>query len=244
MDGKLLVLCDEKVNLNSSNQRVDENENILKPISRGVYQNKDLNEVKIEEHKDIISAVDLSLDIETENIRNREIIYTDWETLIPSDIEYLQTLTYYSRTSEDIPSEIIFEMLKKNNSVIERVYQEVFSSIERPSIDYSPKAMDSFMREFGRILQTNRIVKVLPTYREGTSNEIRNSRQRILNSFAYRNDTFSKIKGDRKVNVLPLTLYKNFGEVFARATDEKLKILSAPDWYDKPKENKRDIEDR
>jgi len=186
----------------------------------------------------------LSLDIETENLKNREIIYTDWETFIPSDIEYLQTLASYSGTSEDIPSEIIFEMLKKNNSVIEMAYQEVFSRIERPCIDYSPRAMDYFMRKFDNILQVNRIVAVLPTYKENSDREIINSRQRILNSFAYRNDTFSKIKGDRKVDVLSPMLYRNFGEIYVRATDEKMKILSAPDWYDEPKENKEDIEDR
>lgn len=236
MDGRLLVFCDEDVTLNSYNERVDKNGNLLRKIHDGSYEDMNLKKVEVDEHKNVISAIDLIMPEETESIANRDILYVNWETVVPQDIEYLQKLVQYSTTTHPLSEEMLREGLKQRDSIMKRAHEETFHAIqdERPSFDYRFIAMDYFMRRLYDMMANQGIVKVLPCYSQNTEPDIRTARQRILNSFMSRNRMYAKNGDETEIKIIEPIEYEKFGQVYVKANDEMLKILSEPDWYDAP----------
>ena len=126
MDGRLLVLCDEDVTLNSYNERVDKNWNLLRKIHDGSYDDMNLKKVEVDEHKNVISAIDLIMPEETESTANRDILYVNWETVVPQDIEYLQKLVQYSTTTQPLSEEMLREGLKQRDSIMKELMRKHF----------------------------------------------------------------------------------------------------------------------
>lgn len=238
MDGRLLVLCDEDVTLNSYNERVDKEGNLLRKMDDGSYEDMHLNKVEVDEHKDVISAIDLIMPIQTQSIENRDILFVNWETVVPQDIEYLQKLVLYSRSTEPLPVEMLQEGLKQKDSIMKRAHEKTFHAMQdqRPSLDYGYISIEEFMRSLYDMIEKQGIVRVLPCYCKETNSEVKIARQRILNTFMDRNEMNAKNGNESKIKIIEPIEYKEFGEVYVRAKEEMMKIYSAPDWYDAPQD--------
>lgn len=138
MDGKLLVLCDERPTINSYRERIDENGDVLRK-ENGKYYNVNNQEVDIDEHKEIISGMELLNNINTPAINDSDILFVDWNTVVSSNIELL---TEMKRLSENQETIIFKDILTngKNESITEKAYYDILFEIDRisnrPCIDY------------------------------------------------------------------------------------------------------------
>jgi len=231
MDGKLLVLCSERPTVDDYGNLIDEKRNLLSKNEDGKYINVEFEEVEVDENKRVVNAMDLILPVIPESIRDYDIIYADWETVITSNIEPLQEMTAYSRTEERIPVKLILDS-GHNSSMIRKAYSETLTEIDRPSIDYSFIAMDNFMRLFSNSLHNNDVVTVLPAFSNSDSPEVVRARSRFLESFKYNEEMKAKLNRTQAISVLPSLSYKNFGEVHAKAQDEMIKIITKPYFFE------------
>lgn len=231
MEGKLLVLCSERPNVDDYGNYIDEKRNLLYKYENGKYINVEFEELVIDDNKRVVNAMDLTLPVIPESIRDYDIIYADWETVITSNIEPLQEMEAYSRTKEQIPIKLILDS-GHNSSMIRKAYSETLTEIDRPSIDYSFRAMDSFMRLFSNSLHNNDIVTVLPAFSSNDSPEVVRARSRFIESFKYNEEMKSKPNRTQPINVLPSISYENFGEIHTKAQDEMIKIMTKPYFFE------------
>lgn len=233
MDGKLLVLCSERPTVDDYGNRIDENRNLLKENENGKYTNVEFEEVEVDESKRIVNAMDLILPVIPESIRDYEIIYADWETVVTSDIEPLIEMKQYANTKEQIPVKLILDS-GHNSSMMRKAYMETLTEIERPRIDFSFLASDRFIKLLSDTLHKHDIVAVLPAFSENDSEEIVRVRSRVLEAFKNNEEMKAKQNGTEAIEVLESLSYTDFVEVLIRARDEMVKILSKPYPFEKP----------
>ena len=234
MDGRLLVLCDERPTVDDYGNRIDENRNLLRPTEDGKYVNMELEEVEVDENKRVVNAMDLLLPVEPNSIQDYDIIYAAWETVAPSDIEPLRQMKSYSQNQEQIPFDLILKSDHKS-SIMRKVYAETLTGISRPRLDFSFIASDKFMQTFVDAMQRNGIVSILPAFSKSDSQDIINSRVTILNSLrTYVDMRVTQNRGEH-IEILPGMIYEEFGEVYGKAKEEMMKILSKPFFNEAPK---------
>ena len=234
MDGRLLVLCSERPTVDDYGNRIDENRDILRKTEAGKYVNIELEEVEVDEKERVVNAMDLLLPIEPHSIQGYDIIYADWETVAPSDIAPLQQMKTYSQNQEQIPFDLILKSDHKS-SIMRKVYAETLTGIGRPRMDFSFIASDKFMRTFIDALQKNGIVSILPAFSKTDSQDVINARTTILNSLrTYINMRNMQETGEH-IEILPGIIYEEYGEVYRKAQEEMMKILSKPFFNEMPK---------
>lgn len=227
MDGKLLVLCDERPTINENGKRIDEKGNLL--IKTGdKWMDYEGNEVEVDLHKKVISAMNLLNPMMTESTKP-DTLFVDWETIVQSDIESLQKMVQYAQMSQPTPPQELFEIMKKSESIMKKAHYERLISLEqhnmKPSIDYQFQAMEDFMRLFEEILELNGIVTVLPTFRNKENEEITTARVKIINTIK---DRLRTINRGIDCEILQPMTYDNFGEIYIKSNEERLKIISLP----------------
>jgi len=231
MEGKLLVLCSERPTVNDYGNLIDEKRHLLRKNEDGKYINVEFEEVEVDENKRVVNAMDLTLPVIPDSIRDYDIIYADWETVITSDIQPLQEMTAHAGTKDQIPIKLILDS-GHNSSMIRKAYSETLTEINRPSMDYSFIAMDNFMRLFSNSLHNYDIVTVLPAFSNNDSPEVVRARSRFIESFKYNEGMKSNLNRTQPINVLPSMSYENFGEVYAKAQDEMMKIINKPYFFE------------
>lgn len=234
MDGKLLVLCGERPTINKYGARIDENGNMLLERN-GKYIDINEKELEVDIHKKIISGIDLLDDMMTESTEP-DILFVDWESIITSDIGPLKEMIKYAQTTEKIPPQLILDS-EKNPSLMKKAHinrlLQIDKSNERPSYDYGCLAMEDFMQLFSKTIEKNGIVSILLTFPNQENSKINQARYRIMQSWKNRNEMKAKLKREEKVDILQPMNYDSFGEIYIRAHEEMLKIMSKPDWYEK-----------
>ena len=235
MDGRLLVLCSERPTVDDYGNRVDENREILRKTEDGKYVNMELEEVgEVDENKRDVNAMDLLLPVEPHSIQDYDIIYADWETVAPSDIGPLQQMKAYSLNKEQIPLGLIIKSDHKS-SIMRKVYAEVLTAIGRASMDFSFIASDKFMRTFIDAMQKNGIVSILPAFSKTDSQDVIKGRMTVLNSLRTYIDILDKQNIGEHIEILPSMIYGEYGEVYRKAQEEMMKIISKPFFNEMPK---------
>lgn len=232
MDGKVLVLCSEKPTINQYGERIDENGYLLEKTKDGKWVNNEGKEVKVDEHKRIINGMDLTLPITPESIGYSvsDIIFANWESIMPSDIELLQRMVEYSRTKAEIPLQITLDY-EKNRNLMAKAHLDRLNSIDnaglRPSIDYRFQAMDDFMRLFSKTLENHGIVTVVPTFSRTDAEEIINARRNVITTWRDNNTMTSKTEGKTPIKLANCVI-GGFKEAYEAGGREFMEVMSEP----------------
>ena len=165
--------------------------------------------------------------METESTQRSDIIFADWESVVPSDIQELQEMVAYSITQEIIPQKF-FLGKGENQSLMKKAHLLRLLECERPSIDYRFQAIDDFFSLLSSSIENNMIVSVLPAFSNSDLPEVTRARLKVLESLK----NICKMNNSRAVELLPVMNYENFGEVYGKAQDEMLKIMSKPYFFE------------
>lgn len=212
MDGKLLVFCDEDVTLDKYGNRINS-----------------------EKYKDILSCLELDLPMETANTQSRDILFVDWKTFIPNNLEYLNSVKIIGSRGADagIESRTTFEG-GKTKSLMERSCLDTLDK-EGSRIDFPQVAMNDFLNRFTDLLEKNRIVQILPCHSRNQDENITLNRRKIIHTWNGRNQTFLKascptITKGINTDVLGEIRYSEFGEVYAEASNRMMEIMSKQDF--------------
>lgn len=229
MDGKLLVLCGERPTIDENGRRIDEKGQLLTKQGNE-YRDIDGNVVQVDEHKKVISGMDLLNPIETESTKTN-ILYVDWETIIgSSDGEPLQEMKHYAEIVDKLPASITLKGMQES-SLLKKSHWDTLMQMDRhgqrPSHSYKFRAMEQFEQMFSEVMQKNGIVSILPALSVEDGEDINQRRMKLLRSWNY---TQKSSQGVRKVEVLPPLSYTTYGEVYIKAQDEMMKIHAKPDW--------------
>ncbi len=229
MDGKLLVLCGERPTIDENGRRIDEKGKLLTQQGNE-YRDIDGNVVQVDEHKKVISGMDLLNPIETESTKTN-ILYVDWETIIgSSDGEPLQEMKHYAEIVDKLPPSITLKGMQES-SLLKKSHWDTLMQMDRhgqrPSHSYKFRAMEQFEQMFSEVMQKNGIVSILPALSVEDGEDINQRRMKLLRSWNY---TQKSSQGVRKVEVLPPLSYTSYSEVDRKAEDEMMKIHAKPDW--------------
>lgn len=216
MDGKLVVLCDERPTITEHGTRIGNDP---------------------DEHKRVINGLDLTSKMMTDSLQS-DILFVDWETIIPSNIETLREMSECAFSTDKIPVELMQKNLNKT-SFMQNIYYERLLNISdrRPCIDYGFMAMDDFMRGFTNILAKNGVVRVLPTFKSTQIPEINNPRRKLIRAWQDNNNILSRVNNIEPIELLPEVFYEEYGEIYNKATDEYIKIIEAPYFFEKKDNN-------
>ena len=230
MDGKLLVLCGERPTIDENGRRIDEKGQLLTKQGNE-YRDIDGNVVQVDEHKKVISGMDLLNSMETESTKPN-ILYVDWESIIGSDEgQSLQEMKHYAEIVDRIPARIALEGME-GTSLLKKAHRDTLMEIDRygqrPTHSYKFKAMEQFEKMFLDVMQKNGIVSILPSLPVEDGEDVNQRRMRLLRSWDYGQPS---LYGARKVEVLPPLSYTTYGEVYTKAQDEMRKIYAKPDGY-------------
>lgn len=219
MDGKVLVLCDEL------------------PKDYGRYSVKDANY--------------LASDFCEQNDDSQKLFVT-WDAIIPEDSEFLDRCAHYARTYEEIPADFAFCKKGKidpkygniGKSIQEDSYLEALESgiaylrslaakgedIQGMAIDmafeYPFRAMQRFLEDFSGVLNKHMVATVMPAVKNGTDPEVLRKRLMILEAWQNQ-DKFMRDAMSGAI-VTSLVSYDDFGEVYSKADEEVIKIMSLP----------------
>lgn len=229
MDGKLLVLCGERPTIDENGRRIDEKGQLLTKQGNE-YRDIDGNVVQVDEHKKVISGMDLLNSMETEATKPN-ILYVDWESIIGSDDgQSLQEMKHYAEIIDRIPARIALEGMK-GTSLFKRVYWDTLMQIDRygkrPTNSYVLQAQDQFEQTLSDIMRTNGIVSILPALPVEDREDVNQRRMRLLRSWDCAQKSLQRI---RNVEVLPPLSYTTYGEVYTKAQHEMRSIYAKPDW--------------
>lgn len=236
MDGKVLVLCSEKPTVNQYGERIDKNGYLLEKTKKGEWINNKGEIVKVDEHKRIINGMDMTLPIIPESIGHSvsDIIFANWESIMPSDIELLQRMVECSRTKDEIPLQITLDY-EKNRSLMAKAHLDRLNSIDkaglRPSIDYKFQAMDDFMRLFSETLEKEGVVTVVPTFSKADSEEIINARRNVITTWRDNNKMLSQIEGKAPIELAD-TVIGDFVEVYKAGQNAFMEVMAKPFFFE------------
>ncbi|MCI9063106.1 MAG: hypothetical protein HFJ17_00625 [Clostridia bacterium] len=209
MDGKLVVLCDERPTINKYGDPIGENKDT---------------------HKRVISGIDLLNEMYTESIKS-DVLFVDWETVVPSDIGILEKMQQYAKTTDSISPEFILDCMRKQ-SLMQRAYLDRLTGLDklnmRPRMDYNFMAMDDFMKLLADSLYKNGAVKVLPAYKTDQEADINIARNRVIQTWSDNNKLRLQREKKTEIKLLPGMEYTEFGEVYTKAQEEYMKIIGEP----------------
>ncbi len=210
MDGKILVLCDEDVTLDEYGNRIGE-----------------------DEHKNIISCLELDLPEQTENVKNNAIYFVDWKTFMPEDLSYLVSVERVGTGQDQENKEQVLLKALEAKSLMEKSYVDSLET--SPRIDYPHVAMNNYFNRFTNLLEQNRISRVLPCHAKKTDESQILARRKVLTSWDYRNKTFLEANGNCITKAVETTVlsemrYDNFAEIYNRAHDEAFKTIGFPEF--------------
>ncbi len=218
MDGKLLVLCDERPTIDEWENPIDQRGNILN---------------KCDECKRVINGLDLMNPMQTDST-DTDIIYADWETIVTSQIEPLMQMKQYAFSQESLPPKLLMENAV-DKSLMQKSYFDTLLQLdksgERPRIDYGMLAMETFLNTFCNAISMNRILSIYPTFSENQDKKVISARMNILGAIGYKNKFRANKHQERIVNILNPIIYKKYGEVVSKAKDEILKIYNMPEFF-------------
>ena len=229
MDGKLLVLCGERPTIDENGRRIDEKGQLLTKQGNE-YRDIDGNVVQVDEHKKVISGMDLLNSMETEATKPN-ILYVDWESIIGSDDgQSLQEMKHYAEIIDRIPARIALEGME-GTSLLKKAHRDTLMEIDRygqrPTHSYKFKAMEQFEKMFLDVMQKNGIVSILPSLPVEDGEDVNQRRMRLLRSWDCVQKSLQRI---RNVEVLPPLSYTTYGEVYTKAQHEMRSIYAKPDW--------------
>ena len=241
MEGKILVLCDKRPTVNEYGKRIDEKGNTIEKVN-GKWLDVHGKEIEVDEFEKVIDGMELLSKNITENTGSN-IIYVDWETIIPSDIEPLQKMKYYAQTSQHIEPGLVSKNMKSKQSFMKKAHMDRLIYIDknkmRPCLDYGVIAMEDFMQLFSRALELNRIVSILPTFSDKCPEEIKRARMKLLNLFRHRNEMKAKYGQENKYDILEPEICENFKDIYSRAYDEIMRMLDELDFVSQEDETGR-----
>lgn len=236
MDGKLLVLCGERPTVDEYEERLDEQGRSIYKKTDGTYVNGENKVVTVDTHKNVISATKLQGPIITPYVNDRDMLFVDWETVIPSDIEVLRQAIAHANTTEEVPYKFFLDASKRD-SIMQQAYlnrlSEMIQTGDRPRVDFQFLAMEDFMQQFTRLIEKIGVVRILPTYPNQDDSDINMARAKLITAWGDRNRMHAHFGEGTSIEVLPPVMYNEFGEIYAKAEDEMLKIISAPFWFEK-----------
>lgn len=236
MDEKLLVLCGERPTIDENGRRIDEKGQLLTK-RENEYRDIDGNVVQVDEHKKVISGMDLLNPIETEATRPN-ILYVDWETIIGSDGQSLQEMKHYAEIVDKLPARITLKGMEEP-SLLKKAHWDTLMQMdrygERPSNSYKFRAMEQFEELFSKVMQTNGIVSILPALPVEDGEDVNQRRMKLLKSWDYGQKSSQRI---RKVEVLQPILYKTYDEVYKKVQDDIKEKYAKPDGNQQPGEEK------
>ena len=230
MDGKLLVLCGERPTIDENGRRIDEKGQLLTKQGNE-YRDIDGNVVQVDEHKKVISGMDLLNSMETESTKPN-ILYVDWESIIGSDEgQSLKEMKHYAEIVDRIPTRIALEGME-GTSLFRKAYWDTLMQIDRygkrPTNSYVIQSQEQFEQTLSDIMKSNGIVSILPALPVEDGEDVNQRRMRLLRSWDYEQPS---LYGARKVEVLPPLSYTTYDEVYIKAQDEMRKIYAKPDGY-------------
>ena len=236
MDGKLLVLCGERPTIDENGRRIDEKGQLLTKQGNE-YRDIDGNVVQVDEHKKVISGMDLLNPMETEATK-LNILYVDWETIIGSgDGEPLQEMKHYAEIVDKLPARITLKGMEEP-SLLKKAHWDTLMEIDRygqrPTHSYKFKAMEQFEKMFSDVMQKNGIVSILLALPVEDGEDVNQRRMKLLRSWNYAQKS---LQAPRKVEVLSQLSYTTYGEVYKKAQDEMMKIYEKPGWNQQPGED-------
>lgn len=220
MDGKLLILCDEL------------------PGDYKGYSVKDKNF--------LVSPMRYPED-------DPERLFVCWDSIIPEDRAFIEACKHYARFTERPEPAFALSQRGKTDSrfgtlkgsIQEQSYLDTYNAlfdylrsvkdsggdlygeIMEKAVQFSFDANEKFFMDFSSLLQSNSVVRILPTYSRNTHAPTTAYRANILEAWQNANKfmTPDKKAGAR---VLPHIEYSEFGDVYSRSIDEMLKIYSMP----------------
>lgn len=232
MEGKVLVLCSEKPTINEYCDRIDENGHLLKKDENNKWSNIDFDSVEVDEDKRVINAMDLVLPIEPESIRDSgSILFANWDSIIPSNIEKLQEMISCSANVDQIQPKQILDW-GEFSSMMSKAHFDRLMTIEklglRPCVDYTFQAMNDFMILFSDTLEKHMICTVIPAFSTRDSEDIVKARIKLIKGWEYSNKMMAQTKGRKGIKVIEPVMYEDLREITKLADKEMVEIISAP----------------
>ena len=228
MEGKLLVLCDETPTINEWGQRIDKEGNVLKE-KNGKFINTKEEVVEVDIHKRVINVMDLFKNMITPSI-DTDIIYVDWNTIIPEDLDFLSRVAKNAIREGQIDSQILLDSMKyENQNLMSKAHLETLKQAKQtknsPSLDYKFKSMDNFIKLFTDMLEKNEITAILPTF-SNEKEEMKATRNRIFQAWRYQYKFEKESKGSKNlIKILPEKTYSKYEEVYKEAQKQKLESM-------------------
>ena len=232
MEGKVLVICSEEPTINEYGERIDEKGRLLKKDETGNWIDIDFNSVEVDENKRVINTMDLVLPMEPESIRDSgSVLFANWESVIPSNIEKLQEMIRCSTNVEQIQPEQILDW-GEFSSMMTKAHFDRLMAIEdlglRPCVDYSFQAMNDFMKLFSETLEKHMICTVIPAFSTRDAEDTVKARIKLIQGWKFSNKMMSQTKGKKAIKVTEPVMYENLREVTRLADKELIEIISAP----------------
>ncbi|MBQ3145182.1 MAG: hypothetical protein IJB90_01130 [Clostridia bacterium] len=232
MEGKVLVICSEEPTVNEYGERIDGKGRLLKKDETGNWIDIDFNSVEVDENKRVINTMDLVLPMEPESIRDSgSVLFANWESVIPSNIEKLQEMIRCSADVEQIQPEQILDW-GAFSSMMTKAHFDRLMAIEdlglRPCIDYSFQAMNDFMKLFSETLEKHMICTVIPAFSTRDAKDTVKARIKLIQGWNFSNKMMSQTKGKKTIKVTEPVMYENLEEVTRLADKELIEIISAP----------------
>lgn len=232
MDGKVLVICSEKPTVNEYGDRIDEKGQVLRKDENDNWINIDYETVEVDEHKRVINAMDLILPIEPESIRDSSsILFANWDSIIPSNIEKLQEMISCSASTDQIQPGQILDWGKFSNMMSKAHFDRLMAIDElnlRPCIDYRFQAMDDFMKLFSETLEKHMIATVIPAFSIRDAEDSVKARIKLVQGWKNSNDIMAQMKGNKRIKVAQPIMYQELSEIYKIADKEMMEIISAP----------------
>lgn len=184
---------------------------------------------------------------------NSNIIFVNWKSVIPDDVEFLERCKHYARTYEEVPADFMYQKkgvidqryANVGDSIQERSYYDVLlsntlsvhSAIANEDEDYQALAIDlacefpfqatqRFLEDFSSVLKKNGIVRILLAYKTSLDYDTIRRRASLLDAWKNQN-RFMREKMSN-AEIAGEMSYDDFGKVYTKAQEEMLKVYSLP----------------
>lgn len=219
MDGKLLILCDEDP--------------------------RDEERLTIRDKNFLVSEM---WDPED----NTDLLFVSFDALIPQDRTFIEQCKVYGSFRDKPATDFPLTQRGKTNpkygtihgSIQEESYlntyfwfvervkeaqrkgEDVRAEMLELAFQYQYYATAFFYRDFSNILQKNGVVRILPAFKKGGDKHFDNYRKTLLQGWVDQNEVFRKYRA--YTSLLEPFYYDNFAELYSKASDELMNIMSMP----------------
>lgn len=234
MDGKLLILCDEKP---------------------GTHKMPDGKEYVIRDSMFLRRPILLPED-------DTDKVFVSWNSIIPEDRWFIEACKHYAKFTEKPQADFILrkrgstdpatgtikESLQENSyygtyernlKYLSNISKELLNAEAMElSVQYPFDATQRFLDDFTEMVEQNGFVGILPTFSKNSESRISRYRLEMFEAWKNNNELAKKMnKRDYKkystATIFDTAQYDDFAEIlYGKSTDALMQIYSMPDFYD------------